>query len=54
MGDRELSVESIFVRFGKVENQQSLWQGKTLESVACTPMHLIMECFMFLVHDMHD
>jgi hypothetical protein len=54
VGDRELSVEPIFETFGKVENPQSLWQGKTLESVAYAPMHLIMERFMFLVHDMHD
>ncbi len=32
-----------FVRFAKIENQQSLWQSKTLEKDAYAPMHLIME-----------
>ena len=36
------------LRFGKIENQQSLWQGKTLKRIAYAPMHLVMECFIFL------
>ena len=53
MGDWESSIEPIF----------EVWQGRkpavtvagqTLESVAYAPMRLIMECVMFLVHDMHD